>query len=313
MKYTFFNYALIILCFSIILMSFVACTSSSDDIDLEDISIEDLEEFHAALESAEADTVAETTPATTEVALPEIDVVTPIEKYFKWENADGFGQIQTSLSSNDGWVEYGEYQEVLFSYEDLYFTGNSGHISVVRNNRQIANIFFLANPSFNLSSGDSITITPEVRLFTSTEIPFSFPSKNITVPDLGKYAAAKEDMTPERLDQLKDQSLFEDAYFFGPDEFSVLHIYAAEIKPGKVLDNRSPFSIVFLLLGSNNKYYLLKMNDIILFSDGNVEISDIDILYSTEFNNQSFSTLESALEKLELDWWSKYDYAEIEQ
>lgn len=302
-KHTLFHFVLI-LCAIVSTLMLIGCGSSQDDIELDEF-----EEFFNELENAATETEEIITTSTAPL-LPEIDVVSPVEQYFQWQGANGYGEICTHRNDTE-LIDFGEHGEILFSHDDLYFTGTDGHIDIVVNNKQVASIFFEADPSDNLSTGDIITITPEIRTRSGYEEKYSFPAKNIVVPELGNYVKVKSELTKAAIKNIRSFETCLSEFLTFEEGTSLLRMYAAEIKPGKIMDEISPFSIVLVLQESENRYYVFRLNDIIMFANGDVKISSVDRLYSMEFNNQRFSTLEGALEKLETDWWSKYDYEEI--
>lgn len=220
-----------------------------------------------------------------EEAVGVIDIFEGIEQYITYEGANGYGKPRSINIPQDYSRVVGD---VYFSYAGTGYDYGHHVVKAVYNNKNIGTIYFRCDGK-NLSGGDIIELTAQCDNGQFLSNGFIIPSWKtyVVVPDLGEHLTSIEQLTPERIEALKN---YINQY---RDPKEICEIYYATYNPGYECNHKITSFIVPIVYKTgfwDSGYYVDEIYDVILKPDGTVTSLKND--YDTEWSG--YDTLEEA-------------------
>ena len=198
-----------------------------------------------------------------------LDVVTPISKYFTYENANGYGTISLYMdwdTVKDLRIQVGDIY--LQPGKNSYYSDNCDRFLVIKDNKEIGYIKFTFSKNKGLTKGDKITVYTDYFQYDSDEeCECYFMSVEIEVPDLGEY------LTTSNFTRKTAESLEDIVNIVSPSGQDIHSIWYGKIKQGEINYYNSP-GCLLVIYGryTGNKYYYRGhvFYDVIVNTDGSI-------------------------------------------
>lgn len=241
--------------FTLVVFCFTSCADNSFDTTAGNSAW--AKYYYESFEDKYAD-VGEMPPQSSPQDYTYIDVVTPISKYFVYENANGYGTISSRM-------DWDTVKDLRIQVEDIYLQasdyGRDNAFLVVKDNKGIGRVEFEFSKNENLKKGDKIIVYPKFYQYDSEEsFEYFFDEVEIEVPDLGEYFTASRSFTNETLESLK---------MLLNTSKKIRFVYYGEIKPGEINNYNSP-GFLLVVSHSGSYYYVSIYHDVIVNEDGSI-------------------------------------------
>ena len=202
--------------------------------------------------------------ATTEAPKNSIDFfdLLEIEKYIKFVGANGYCDAffeipdKTSININDIYFVYSESKknDTCVVFDVIYDNSSLGKLSVMFEDTVI-----------NLSEGDIVTIKIySDAILEEKGIYFKEEERKITVPELGHFINARNDLTEEDIIEIKKialEHINNHVHIMGDEKLEIEEIYFCTIKPTVVNEQKAKAYVEVICSAGDYPLY----NEIILY------------------------------------------------
>ena len=226
-----------------------------------------------------------------------IDIFADIEKYIRFEGANGYGYI--------GYPEIKIPTDYSYQVGDIYLLKGTfaNSVKIIHKNTNIGELSYHIEGS-SLSGGDTLKLSADsgysgVRK-TLEDIGYIIPtmSKYITVPDLGEYLTSWDQLTPEIISALKEQI----------PSSNINKLYFTTFKPGVECNYNTTAFITAIYYKSgfwDSGYCIDELYNVIIKSDGTVKIEN----YQEDDTWDAANSVDGAIAKLDKN---AYEFVVIE-
>jgi hypothetical protein len=236
----------------------------------------------------------------------ELDVLGKISKFVKYTGANGYGSAYIEIPEDTN-IQIG----------GVYLKGRyKSSVSVVYDNTDIGYIEFNISSDKDLKNGSKVYLTVDsdstaIEPLHEKNMYLKEDEKEITVPDLGSYINAKNELTKTDIATIKKMAMENAAANNSSKTVKFEAMYFGTIKPDAATSNRAKGKIIvvysyvdMIIFGNPNYCYrVVVYNDIHKTSDGNIMVdkTNNDSIY---IRDDDVSTVTERLD-------SNYSYEKI--